>query len=362
MASGGVLIRTDASNEIGMGHVNRCISIARYLEEEQIKTLFVLRYASSAVVAELKRLGAEFFLLDERCRPKKEAEYLSNYFAQDYPVALFDFAHYPSMEIVDEFHAYFELLNSVFKTTVLIDGFKDTAIVDHIDPAIDIVITPYIGADKQGFQQKRAFRHLAGPAYFIFTPEYVSEHWRREVRHKAEKILVSMGGSDPYDLTLTIMAALALVKTEIHCRIIVGPDFSNHLTKRIEEQCRVLPFCEIVIAPPNLVPHLKWAEMAIGASGLTKYEMAFAGVPSLQLSFNAELADLTAQYEKEGFYRNLGLFSKSNPETIAREIDTLVVDFKARQSMIERGQAMFDLSGWQQLIRIIKSGIMSVKN
>ena len=49
------------------------------------------------------------------------------------------------------------------------------------------------------------------------------------------------------------------------------------------KQCLSIPFCEIIDAPPNLVTHLKWAEMAISASGLTKYEMALAGVPSLHI-------------------------------------------------------------------------------
>jgi UDP-2,4-diacetamido-2,4,6-trideoxy-beta-L-altropyranose hydrolase len=351
-----VLIRTDASNATGMGHINRCVSLARHLEAEGMEPLFVLRYISGNVVGDYRKLGIKIFLLEEDCSLNDEACLLAERFASQYPAIVFDFSHYQNMALVEKFVPYFELLQSAFLTTFLIDGLNDTAIIDHIDPAIDVVITPYISAEDRSPGRCRGFRHWTGPSYFIFAPEYTSENWQREVRSTVERLLITMGGSDPYELTLIIIDALKLLESDVRCRVVIGPGFSEDLKLKIKDKCLLIPFCEIVVAPPTLVPHLKWAEMAISASGLTKYEMALTGVPSLQLSFNQQIAETTAEYEKEGFYRDLGLFTERTPIDIAFEIDELARNFEIRKSMIKRGQALFGESGIQRLIRAVRDG------
>jgi spore coat polysaccharide biosynthesis predicted glycosyltransferase SpsG len=94
--------------------------------------------------------------------------------------------------------------------------------------------------------------------------------------------------------------------------------------------------------------------MAISASGLTKYEMALTGVPSLQLSPNSELAETTATYEKEGFYKDLGLYTERTPQGIAEDIVALAKNSKKRRDMIEHGQALFVEPGIKRLINAIR--------
>jgi len=348
------IIRTDASNAIGMGHINRCVSLARHLEAEGMESLFVLRHVSGNVVEDYRKLGINIYLLEENCSIDDEAHLLAERFASQYSAIVFDFSHYQNMTIIQDYVSYFELLQYAFKTTFLIDGFNDTAIIDHIDTAMDVVITPYIGAEDHSHDGSRGYWHWAGPSYFIFAPEYTSEDWQREVRCTAERLLVTMGGSDPYGLTLIVLDALKLLATNVHCRIVIGSGFSNDLKLKARKKCLSLPFCEIIDAPPNLVKHLKWAEMAISASGLTKYEMALAGVPSLQISFNRKIAETTAAYEKEGFYRDLGLYTERTPQEIAVEVDVLARNSEIRKNMIKRGQALFDESGVKRLICAVR--------
>ena len=349
-----VLIRTDASNITGMGHITRCTSLARHLEAEGIEPFFVMQYASGNVVEDYSKRGINIFLLEENCSLEDEAHFLIKRFASQYSIVVFDFSHYQNMTRIQDFISYFELLHDVFQTTFLIDGFNDTAIIDCIDPAVDIVITPYIGAVNHSPDGSKGYRHWFGPSYFIFAPEYTSENWQREVRSTVERLLVTMGGSDPYELTLVVLDALKLLSIKVHCRVVIGSGFSNGLKGKVRKQCRSLSFCEIVDEPQNLVSQLKWAEMGISSSGLTKYEMALAGVPSLQMSFNRKIAETTAAYEKEGFYRNLGLYTERTPQEIAVEIDGLARTFEIRKNMIKRGQALFGELGMKRLICAVR--------
>ncbi|MCD4743187.1 MAG: hypothetical protein K8R67_11995, partial [Desulfobacteraceae bacterium] len=153
-----------------------------------------------------------------------------------------------------------------------------------------------------------------------------------------------------------VLDALKLLPAKIHCRVVIGSGFSDDLKDKVSKQCLSIPFCEIVDEPKNLVTQLKWAEMAISASGLTKYEMALTGVPSLQISYNRELAETTAVYEKEGFYRDLGLYIELTPQGIVDELTKLAKDFKSRKSMIKRGQSLFYGSGMKHFLCALRDG------
>jgi UDP-2,4-diacetamido-2,4,6-trideoxy-beta-L-altropyranose hydrolase len=349
-----VLIRADASNTIGMGHINRCLSLARQMEDEEIESLFVLKYVSDNVAEDYQKLGINIVFLAEDCSLDDEVHFIIEHFASQYSVVLFDFSHYQNMERIQDFVPYFEALQNAFTQTFLIDGFNDTAIINYIDPAMDVVITPYIGAKDHSTDKSIGYRHWTGPSYFIFAPEYLSENWYREVPSTIECLLITMGGSDPCELTLVVLDALKLLPENIHCRVVIGSGFSDDLNEKVKKQCFSLPLCEIVNAPQNLAAHLKWAEMAISASGLTKYEMALTGVPSLQLSPNSELAETTATYEKEGFYKDLGLYTERTPQGIAEDIVALAKNSKKRRDMIEHGQALFVEPGIKRLINAIR--------
>jgi len=349
-----ILIRTDASNEIGMGHINRCASLARHMEDEGMEPLFVLKYFTDNVVENYQKLGINIVLLEENCSLYCEAHFIIEHFASQYSAIVFDFSHSQNIAIIQDYVLYFERLQHAFKATFLIDGFNETAIIDFIDPAVDVVITPYIGAVDHSPDQSKGYRHWIGPSYFIFAPEYTLENWQREVRSSVKHLLVTMGGSDPYELTLIVLDALKLLSIKIHCRVVTGPGFSDDLKKKVKKQRLSLPLCEIVDKPQNLVAQLKWAEMAVSASGLTKYEMALAGVPSLQISCNREMAETTAVYEKEGFYRDLGLYTELTPQRIVDELTILVKDFKSRKNMIKRGQSLFYESGIKHFLCALK--------
>ncbi|MDY6793311.1 MAG: hypothetical protein SWH54_18750 [Thermodesulfobacteriota bacterium] len=357
-----VLIRTDASNSTGMGHLNRCVSLARHFEIEGIESLLILRHASDNIVTGFKNQGLNISVLEKCGSLYDEALLISNRFASQYSAIVFDFSHYQIMSRVEELIPYFKILHNSFSATLLIDGLDDTAIIDHIEPSIDVVVTPYIGAKCRSADENPGFRHWAGPAYFIFPPEFTSINWDRQVRGKAKNLLVSMGGSDPYELTLMIIDALQLLESEIICRVVVGPGFTESLKLKIEKACAVIPCCKIVFGLPTLIRHLQWADIAISASGLTKYEMAYAGVPSLQLSFNAKIAAANAQDETKGFYLDLGLYTETTSLDIANEIDALVRSFERRREMVRLGQALFSKTGLDSLIREVRGNIVDSIN
>lgn len=61
---------------------------------------------------------------------------------------------------------------------------------------------------------------------------------------------------------------------------------------------------------------------AVSSSGLTKYELAMMGTPSLQISFSEQYAYINQYFVCYGSARHLGVFDKVTV-VLAQEIRTL---------------------------------------
>ena len=104
----------------------------------------------------------------------------------------------------------------------------------------------------------------------------------RRITSIASNLLITCGGSDPTETTLLAIKAAGKIETHLNLRVIIGPLFSDSLEMRIREEIDKLDhFCEIIQKPKSLREHLLWCDVAISASGLTKYELAATSTPSI---------------------------------------------------------------------------------
>ena len=75
-----IVIRVDASVNIGSGHVMRCLVLAEALKEKNYSVTFVCRSQSGDMVSFIKERGFDVVCLDEiipAIQPKNSADYLA---------------------------------------------------------------------------------------------------------------------------------------------------------------------------------------------------------------------------------------------------------------------------------------------
>ena len=109
----------------------------------------------------------------------------------------------------------------------------------------DLVVSPIERFQEpsawQGFRGER----YEGPAYAILDPAFARVPRRLPRTVSNPRILVCMGGSDPYGLTLQALRALDNMDEEFHVTVAVGPAFLHEAelqtwsaAARIQHECR----------------------------------------------------------------------------------------------------------------------------
>jgi len=118
----------------------------------------------------------------------------------------------------------------------------------------------------------RGRKILSGVQYLILDKGIDS--YRRQ-RATLKKIVVSMGGSDTYGVTLQVVEMLK--KSEIPVTVIVGPGFEH-----LERLQQVMPgHFELRINVPSLAEAFAEFDLAVTSGGVTPFESCASGLPCI---------------------------------------------------------------------------------
>ena len=149
--------------------------------------------------------------------------------------------------------------------------------------AADIVLNQNLHAREELYADRAPQTQLLlGPRYALLRREFWP--WRgrqRESPRTATKILVTLGGSDPDNVTQKVIDALALVPvTDLEAVVVVGGSnpHREQLAQAAERTAGRVRLQSNVTDMPAL---MAWADVAISAGGSTCWELAFMGLPSL---------------------------------------------------------------------------------
>lgn len=200
-----------------------------------------------------------------------------------------------------------------------------------------------------------------GPAYFIFRQEFIdAARVSREIRKDAQNILVTMGASDPLNLTQKVAKALnRLNRILLKLRIVIGPGFATSVKPDLE---RILKGFEgnyeLLLGSNNMADLMLWSDLAITGGGLTKYETAITGTPSIIISHFAEEAKRTEEFEKGGSTLHLGLISEIEEKDVAEAVAKLLADNAVRVEMSKKGRNMVDGKGIERIISEIPQEVL----
>ena len=160
-----VVFRVDGGNiySVGMGHVYRCVRLARLLLQKDIDSVFVMKnYPEGVAVVRSCDLSIE--LMDASLPAKAEAERVAS-LAVLVKAVLFVDLRSSKKAVVD--HAEKQHIRTVV--------YEDVC-TEHIEPTL--LINPSSTAFKEERYASRKTRYLFGPDYFVLDPAI--EKYRRE--------------------------------------------------------------------------------------------------------------------------------------------------------------------------------------
>ena len=339
--SSSLLIRCDASIAMGTGHAMRCLALAQAWHDAGGKVTFAMAEATPSIEARLRIEGAEVVRLPGLAGSAEDS-------ARTCELARQKKAEWV---VVDGYK-----FGSAYQSVIREPGLKVLFIDDNgaASPyAADLVLNQNLDAREDIYRERAAHtRLLLGPRYILMRREFA--FWRKrsfEIAPRARRILVTMGGSDPDNVTERILKIL-LREPDLELTVVVGGS-NPHLTKieqLIEEaNCPIRLLKDVSNMPALMV----WADLVIAGAGTTSWELCMMGSPAAlcvlapnQERIAGELARLCAAV-------NLGYVGKIDVSKTGDVLCQLLKSQAKREKMSARGREIVDGRGAERVVAFL---------
>ncbi len=315
-----IWIRADGGKTLGLGHVMRCLSVANALHKLGEKVMFLLADDSVVPILEEKK-QAYFVLQTDYQRMEEELEKL--------------------LPLLGEYRPRLMLVDSYFVTKDYVEALRQHTKVAYMDDMcsldfpVDYLINYNIFATASLYTetvQRESKVLMIGPRYVPLRDEFLSVDY--EVRPKLEKIMVTTGGSDAYNLAGQFLEEI-LDREEfanIQIFVVCGAYNANlpylQLLGTKDERVHI---CQNVTRISEL---MRSCDVAVTAGGSTVYELSAVGVPLLCFSFVANQERIVEGFARENISCYAGNYLQQGRAMfteIANELAGRLTDVNIRQ-------------------------------
>jgi UDP-2,4-diacetamido-2,4,6-trideoxy-beta-L-altropyranose hydrolase len=257
----------------------------------------------------------------------------------------------PTWLVLDGYH-----FDPAYQQAVRDAGFHLLVIDDKAHLPVyhaDILLNQNLGAEKLKYHCDSDTTLLIGSQYVLLRQEFMAwRGWQREIPKVARKVLVTMGGGDPDNVTLKVIHALGQVKVdELEAVIVVGGNNPNYdILKSTLYNLQFKIRLERNVS--NMPELMAWADVSISAGGSTCWELAFMGVPSLLLVCADNQCRIAEELSKVGLVINLGWYEHVTTTQIA-ETFIKILDTTLRNEMSVKGKILIDGMGAKRVAKMI---------
>jgi UDP-2,4-diacetamido-2,4,6-trideoxy-beta-L-altropyranose hydrolase len=342
-----LIIRADASPQIGAGHIMRCLALAQTWQDGGGHVAFLSCCESAALRQRITGEGFELIPL-QNSHPHREdlrntLEYLEHSAAHAVSATA-------AWVVLDGYHfgaTYQKALKQAGARLLCIDDYGHAA---HY--SADLVLNQNISANEALYPNREPYtRLLLGTHYVMLRREFRSwRGWKRTIPEVARKVLVTMGGGDPDNVTLKVVEALKVIADpQLEIQIVVGPENPNLdiLESALLSAPRPMRLLKDVTDMPAL---MSWADIAISAGGSTCWELCKVGIPFVTIILAENQAPIAEGLAFTGVSINLGWYNSISIEAIARQFSEFVCNWAQRTHMAHLGRSLVDGAGCKRVV------------
>lgn len=346
-------VRTDASREIGIGHVMRCIALAQAWKDQGGEATFISYCESDAISGSIIQEGFNLIAIEHRHPHPADLAQTLNVIKGKAPIELLSGAHSQpfrsSWVVLDGYH-----FTPYYQKAIRLEGYR-LLVVDDINHLpwyhADILLNQNIHSKELDYHCDKDTTLALGSRYVLLRREFLNHrNFKRRIPRRGRNILVTLGGADPDNVTLKIIEALKFVDDpKIECKIIVGPA-NPQQTILLQAITSTPSRFKLLMNPPKMPELMTWADLAVSAGGSTCWEMAYMGLPSCIVVLAENQKPVADILHHLGVSINLGWFADLNSEETLHRICNLIDDRDLRQTMSSRGRSIIQGSGGKDVI------------
>ncbi|MFN2448652.1 MAG: UDP-2,4-diacetamido-2,4,6-trideoxy-beta-L-altropyranose hydrolase [Candidatus Baltobacteraceae bacterium] len=331
------VIRADAAQQLGSGHVIRTLVLARALAARGATVTYAMREGDGDMREFVRAAG---FRVDPAEPP--------------------DTASAPVDLLVVDCYAlgarYERSMRPYAKTIAVIDDLADRA--HDCDVLIDQNV-PGSGAGRYAGLVPAHARCLLGPRYALLREEF-RPYWPGvRVRASLERILVAMGGFDAQNQTMKVLRAIGALRAAPAVDVVLPQDAPH--AAQVRALCQERRYTYRGRAG-NIATLMESADLCIGAAGMTTWERCAMGLPSIVITL-AQNQFAGATFAREcGAIQLLGDFSVVDEVAITRTMTRLQGDAAALSAMSSAARAVVGAGGGEFTTDRTLSSLLEVCN
>lgn len=324
-----ILIRTDATPAIGMGHLSRCLTLTAALRARGAVVDFAMAEPSAVVAAKVAAAGAGL-------RPLPGGLPLAVDLAQ-------------TLGLVHQFGAAGAVLDGYQFDQAYLDGLSAAARLLFFDElgefrfACALVLNQNVHARELTYRAGPATRLLLGPEFAVLRPEFAAARpAARAHPDQATRLFLNFGGSDPHDLTSRALTGLAMSPRRYEIRVVLGGE--NRHAEAVQALASRSPHrVQVLRDLRDMTAVMNGADLALSASGTnTTLEMCCLGLPMV-IVIQAENQRLIGEaLGRQGLAVQLGFWTEVSGAAMAGAVDAYAADQARCRAMSAAAMAAVD--------------------
>lgn len=341
---GHLLIRADASHEIGTGHVMRTIALAEFWLSRNQTVAYTTAMLPTGLRNRIESLGIAIFDLDI-----KASEVGSDKDAlQTKQICKQHKAHFLVIDGYQFAGRYQQLLRDDARTQLIIDDYCH---LENYD--CDIILNQNLGADQFAYNSSGlAPRMLLGTEFALIRSEFLAHKRRVKAMDSSDSrkegalnMLISFGGSDPDNFSATAISAIKQCNTvpKLNVRLLVGS--SHGKLDSLQSQAESVPNVEVLSHVEEMASQYEWADIALVAGGSTNWELCYFGLPRLIVTLAENQEAIARQLASQDSALRVGSSDKVTASELSAAIEKILDDDLLRSRLAENSRKLIDGRG-----------------
>jgi UDP-2,4-diacetamido-2,4,6-trideoxy-beta-L-altropyranose hydrolase len=341
-----LFIRADANLDIGTGHIMRCIALAQGWKAKGGRAVFITTCNNEAVIARLQNDGFQIVKLKKPYPNPEDWKVMSKRLKDESGAWV----------VMDGYH-----FDSSYHSRIKEEGHPLLVIDDmnHLPHYYaDILLNQNIDAGNMSYSCEPNCLLLLGTRYALMRREFLAwKEWKREIPRVARNVMVTLGGSDPDNVTLEIIHSLSKLKIlGLQFKVIAGP--SHPQISSLRQAASKAPFpVEIFHNAKKMPDFMAWADLAISSGGTTCWELAYMKVPFATVVIAKNQEKIAAGLDDAKAAINLGWYSSLTSDALIDCLSDLIKNRDKRIKLICNGKNLVDGLGVERVQKqmVIKS-------
>jgi UDP-2,4-diacetamido-2,4,6-trideoxy-beta-L-altropyranose hydrolase len=341
-----IIFRVDSSTKMGAGHLMRCLALADEFKKQSHSITFICRALLGNLIELVEQKNHEVIVLPANKSFQSDNVYLDWLNAtqeEDAEQTLEIIPKGTDLLIVDNYaldEIWHYQLRPFTKKIMVIDDLADRSF------DCEILLNQNLGIQKKDYHNRvpKYCQLLMGCNYTLLRPEF--EKLRNQAIEKRQNttliknILISIGGSDTENLTLSILQG---INDDFNVTVVLGGASSHN--ESIQDYAKDKNI-KVIINASNMAELMLEADIAIGAGGSTSWERCCLGLPALLYITADNQRAIVENLERIGAVKIIKNFEQ--------DLQAMINDFSCYSFMSKNASKVCDGLGIKRVVEYLQ--------